>query len=143
MDYFYSAAERRLRGALWPSFALALITRHLTMLFLAARSRVPMPAIVSQPHLNHCLYQGKRMSGKAINSPSETRNDDNAFERHYTPKQLSELWILDESTIRRLFHDEPGVLKYSHSSLRSGRREYVTLRIPESVVKRVYARRRR
>jgi hypothetical protein len=24
VDYFYSAAERRLRGALWPSFALAL-----------------------------------------------------------------------------------------------------------------------
>jgi hypothetical protein len=25
--YFYSAAERRSRGALWPSFAPALITR--------------------------------------------------------------------------------------------------------------------
>jgi len=25
VDYFYSAAEHHLRGALWPSFALALI----------------------------------------------------------------------------------------------------------------------
>ena len=28
VDYFYSAAERRSRGALWPSFALALIVEN-------------------------------------------------------------------------------------------------------------------
>lgn len=78
-----------------------------------------------------------------MNNHSPIRDEDTAFERHYTPRQLAELWILDESTIRRLFHDEPGVLKYSHSSLRSGRRGYVTLRIPESVARRVYARRTR
>src|SRR5260370_34269936 len=33
------------------------------------------------------------------------------FERHYTPKELATLWALDETTIRRLFYDEPGVLK--------------------------------
>jgi hypothetical protein len=33
-----------------------------------------------------------------------------AFERHYTAKELAELWGLDESTVRRLFRDEPGVL---------------------------------
>ena len=72
---------------------------------------------------------------------SPIRDEDTAFERHYTPRQLAELWILDESTVRRLFHDEPGVLRYTHSSRRSGRREYVTLLIPESVARRVYARR--
>ena len=72
---------------------------------------------------------------------SPIRDADTAFERHYTPQQLAELWILDESTIRRLFLDEPGVLRYTHSYRRSGRREYVTLRIPESVARRVYARR--
>ena len=30
VDYFYSAAKRRLRGALWPSFALALIPGSLS-----------------------------------------------------------------------------------------------------------------
>ena len=71
------------------------------------------------------------------------RVEETAFERHYTPKHLAELWLLDESTIRRLFHDEPGVLKYGNSYRRSGRREYVTLRIPESVARRVYARKTR
>jgi hypothetical protein len=71
------------------------------------------------------------------------RAEETAFERHYTPQQLAELWLLHESTIRRLFLDEPGVLKYSNSYSRSGRREYFTLRIPESVARRVYARKSR
>lgn len=71
-----------------------------------------------------------------------TQSVDTAFERHYTPQDLAKLWILDESTIRRMFRDEPGVLKHTCSYVRSGRREYFTLRIPESVVRRVYSRRR-
>ena len=72
-----------------------------------------------------------------------TLERDTAFERHFTPQQLAEQWVLHESTIRRLFLDEPGVLKYGKSSRRDGHRDYVTLRIPESVAKRVYARRSR
>jgi hypothetical protein len=78
-----------------------------------------------------------------MNERSPIRIEETAFERHFTPKQLAELWILHESTIRRLFIDEPGVLKYGNSSPRSGRREYLTLRIPESVARRVYAKRSR
>ena len=66
-----------------------------------------------------------------------------AFERHFTPRELAQLWLLHESTIRRLFLDEPGVLKYCGTSRLNGRREYITLRIPESVAKRVYERRSR
>jgi hypothetical protein len=68
---------------------------------------------------------------------------DTALERHFTPQHLAELWDLDESTIRRIFIDEPGVFKYGKSCRRNGRRDYVTLRIPESVVRRVYAERSR
>ena len=71
------------------------------------------------------------------------RAEDTAFERHYTPKQLADLWLLDECTIRRLFLNETGVMKYGNSYPRSGRRAYVTLRIPESIARRVYARRSR
>jgi hypothetical protein len=49
----------------------------------------------------------------------------------------------DESTIRRMFIDEPGVLIYGKEKRRDGRRDYVTLRIPESVARRVYERRTR
>jgi hypothetical protein len=66
-----------------------------------------------------------------------------AFERHFTPRELAKLWLLHESTIRRLFLDEPGVLKYCGSPRLNGRREYVTLRIPASVARRVYERRSR
>ena len=36
-----------------------------------------------------------------------------ALERHYTVAQLSKLWFFSESTIRRLFIREPGVIDRS------------------------------
>jgi hypothetical protein len=60
-----------------------------------------------------------------------------SFERHYTPKELAVVWRLDESTIRRMFQDEPGVLKIGQIGRRS-KRDYVTLRIPASTAARFY-----
>ena len=66
-----------------------------------------------------------------------------AFERHYRPKDLAAVWGLDESTVRRLFQDEPGVLKIGRSGRRDGKRDYVSIRIPESVAARVHEERSR
>ncbi len=66
-----------------------------------------------------------------------------ALEQHFTPQQLAELWALDERTIRRIFQDEPGVLKYGKSNRRDSKREYISLRIPESVALRVHQQRSR
>ncbi len=63
------------------------------------------------------------------------------FERHYMPKELAAAWRLDETTIRRLFIDEPGVLKIGKSGRRDGKRDYLSLRIPESVAQRVHGER--
>ena len=63
------------------------------------------------------------------------------FERHYTPKELAAVWRLDETTIRRLFIDVPGVLKIGKSGRRDGKRDYLSLRIPESVAQRVHGER--
>ena len=62
------------------------------------------------------------------------------FERHYTPKELAELWKLDESTVRRMFQDESGVLKIGSAGRRE-KRDYVTLRIPASTAARFYRER--
>lgn len=67
----------------------------------------------------------------------------NPFERHYTPQELAELWGFDHTTIRRMFVDEPGVLKVGKSARRDGKRAYVSLRIPASVAERVYRRKTR
>jgi hypothetical protein len=64
-----------------------------------------------------------------------------AFERHYTPAELAEIWRYHETTIIRMFQDEPGVLKIGKANRRDGKRDYVTLRIPEAVALRVYAER--
>ena len=66
-----------------------------------------------------------------------------AFERHFTTRDLAELWKFDETRIRRIFQDEPGVLKVGRSNRRDGKRDYVTLRIPESVALRIYQERTR
>jgi hypothetical protein len=65
------------------------------------------------------------------------------FERHFTPRDLAEIWKLDETTIRRIFQDLPGVMKIGKVNRRDGKRDYVTLRIPESVAEQVYRERSR
>ncbi len=69
--------------------------------------------------------------------------DEPDFEYLFTPQELADLWKFDESTIRRMFIDEPGVLVFGRECRRDGRRDYVTLRIPESVARRIYEQRRR
>jgi hypothetical protein len=64
-----------------------------------------------------------------------------SFERHLSPKQVADLWGWHESTIRRIFVDEPDVLKLTSGRMRRGRREYITIRIPKSVVDRVHGQR--
>ncbi len=70
-------------------------------------------------------------------TPSGVR--DLALERHYSVSELAQLWGLSEKTIRRMFFDEPGVVKWGHEEGRF-KRAYMTLRIPESVMQRVHRR---
>ncbi|HKD78916.1 MAG TPA: hypothetical protein VKH81_04435 [Candidatus Angelobacter sp.] len=60
-------------------------------------------------------------------------------ERHYSVNELAILWNLSKQTIRRLFQDEPDVVRIGEQEVRH-KRAYVTLRIPESVVRRVHQR---
>jgi hypothetical protein len=63
------------------------------------------------------------------------------MERHYTPQEIADAWKLDTSTIRRIFQDRPGVLRIGKADRRDGKRDYVVLRIPESLVSEVYRKR--
>ena len=62
-----------------------------------------------------------------------------AIEKHYSVQELSELWKVSEDTIRRLFREEPGVMKIT-GRLDRRKRRYVVLRLPESVIMRVHER---
>lgn len=58
-------------------------------------------------------------------------------EKHYSVAELAHIWKLSQNTVRRIFENEPGVIKWGASETRFKRR-YVTLRIPETVVLRVH-----
>lgn len=58
-------------------------------------------------------------------------------EKHYTPDELAKLWAISPETVRKLFRNEPGVLKIGKTGSRY-RRGYITLRIPEQVAERVH-----
>lgn len=81
----------------------------------------------------------------AIRKPPRTINDSGAngsnvhdfAEKHYSVAELAKLWQLSKNTIRRMFENEPGVLKWGSGEGRFKRR-YQTLRIPESVAARVH-----
>lgn len=61
------------------------------------------------------------------------------LEQYLTPSQIAAAWQVHENTIRRIFIDEPGVLRLAVP--RRGKRSYVTLRIPPSTLRRVEAER--
>jgi AraC-like DNA-binding protein len=74
-----------------------------------------------------------RENSQTAENPSGTI----AGERHYTVAEIAERWNLSRDAVRRLFRDEPGVLILgNHFSAR--KRQYTTLRIPESVLERVH-----
>jgi hypothetical protein len=60
-------------------------------------------------------------------------------DRHYSVKEIAELWSLSPDVVRRLFEREPGVLVLGDFDSPYKRR-YRTLRIPQSVLERVHRR---
>jgi plasmid maintenance system antidote protein VapI len=65
-----------------------------------------------------------------------------AEDRHYTVKELAEAWHVSPNTVRRFFAEEPGVMKFTATSLSRNprKRHMVQLRIPRRVALRVHAR---
>jgi AraC-like DNA-binding protein len=61
------------------------------------------------------------------------------LERHYTLAELATAWHMSRATLVQWFRDEPGVIRYGTGKLKKGRqRIHVSLRVPESVARRVY-----
>lgn len=61
------------------------------------------------------------------------------FQKHYTLSELAKQWHLSQKTLRAWFYDAPGVIRFGPSTLKKGRkRTHVSLRVPESVARRVY-----
>jgi len=61
------------------------------------------------------------------------------LERHFTVAELSKRWFFSENTIRRLFSQEPGVVRIARPQTRS-KRGYTSMRIPERIAERVHRR---
>jgi hypothetical protein len=64
---------------------------------------------------------------------------DSPPERHYAVREVAGILNLSDDKVRRMFQEEPGVLVIGDQTTKSKRR-YTTLRIPESVLKRVVRR---
>lgn len=56
-------------------------------------------------------------------------------------QQVAKEWGVDAETVKRTFIDEDGVLILGDEVRKDGKRAYLTIRIPESVLKRVYSQR--
>lgn len=78
--------------------------------------------------------------GASTNAFLPHQPDSSAFERHFSTENIAKLWNLSVDSVRRIFEREPGVLVVGDSNPR-GKRRYRTLRIPESVVRRVHQKR--
>ncbi|HEY6371270.1 MAG TPA: hypothetical protein VIX37_11880 [Candidatus Sulfotelmatobacter sp.] len=64
------------------------------------------------------------------------------LERHYTLAELAKAWHVSRPTLHAWFAEEAGVIRYGSDKLKKGRqRTHISLRVPESVARRVYRRR--
>jgi hypothetical protein len=64
------------------------------------------------------------------------------LERHYLISELATAWRMSRTTLVEWFRDEAGVIRFGTGKLKKGRkRVYVSLRVPESVARRVYRER--
>ena len=52
----------------------------------------------------------------------------------FTVQEIATSLKLSEETVRNLFQDRPGVIKITKGKRLRGKREYVTLRVPEPVL---------
>ena len=79
----------------------------------------------------------------ASNAPPASERNTHAvvptMERHFTVAELSKRWFFSENTIRRLFSQEPGVVRIARPQTRS-KRGYTSMRIPERIAERVHRR---
>jgi hypothetical protein len=65
------------------------------------------------------------------------------LERHYTISELAERWHMSKTQVREWFVREPDIIRWGTGRLNKNRkRTYVSLRIPESVARRVYERKK-
>lgn len=69
--------------------------------------------------------------------PAAASSLEGVIEQHYRVKEVAARLGYSVNTVRALFENEPDVLRFGAAT---GKREYWTLRIPESAVLRIRAR---
>lgn len=72
------------------------------------------------------IYQGETYTNMIVD------------EKHFSPDELAQAWGVSAQTIRNVFKGEPDVLRIGNPS--PSRRNYFSLRIPQSVAVRVHRR---
>ena len=83
------------------------------------------------------LYASER--GGYVGKSATTSEQSDILERHFTLAELAKAWHTSWYTLKSWFRDEPGVIRYGGQKLKKGRqRTHVSLRVPESVARRVY-----
>jgi transcriptional regulator GlxA family with amidase domain len=63
--------------------------------------------------------------------PADSNERPEFLERHYTLAELGDAWHMSNRTLRKWFLREPGVIRFGKST-------YTSMRIPESVARKVY-----
>jgi hypothetical protein len=78
--------------------------------------------------------------GTELGSVSQqTWGTEACLERHYSVAEIAQLWNVSSNTVRSVFKDEPGIIEFGHEEFLH-KRGYKTIRVPESVLRRVHAR---
>jgi hypothetical protein len=64
-----------------------------------------------------------------------------AFEDHFSLQEIADKWGVDYETVRKEFIDRDGVLILGDQDRKDGKRPYLTIRVPKSLLDRAYLER--
>jgi hypothetical protein len=95
------------------------------------------PVVFNPPH--RVPEEARKASHPSSGAQTVALGD--PLEPHYSVQDIAELWKVDPETVSKVFRSEPGVLALENNHRKDGKRNYTILRIPGSVLRRVYNRR--
>jgi hypothetical protein len=100
--------------------------------------------LATRPVPNGGAFQTPELPGASAMTAKQAPSRENPVlvdtfeERHFTLAEIAKMWRISREKARRLFLNEPGVIRFHGSE--NNTREYNTYRVPESVARRVRLR---
>lgn len=91
--------------------------------------------------LTWCNVMNLRSNSRQDSAVRHLLPAEDPLEEHYSLQEIAQKWGVDYETVRKEFIDRNGVLVLGDQNRKDGKRAYLTIRVPRSLLEQVYRER--